>query len=89
MEIGLGIVAPDRQRFYPKVDIATGIEDLWQGQRLHIRMNPSDDIPDAVFSDGHRPPQLFTRWYGFAYSFPACSVYHAGGHRPVRQKHPH
>lgn len=85
MEIGLGIVAPDSQRFYPKGDIAAGIEDNWQGRRLHIRMNPSDDIPYAVFSDGRRPLQLFTRWYGFAYSFPACSIYHAGAHRPGRQ----
>jgi hypothetical protein len=47
-------------------------------------MNPSDDVPYAVFSDGHRPFQLFTRWYGFAYSFPAGSIYHAGPHRPVQ-----
>jgi hypothetical protein len=84
LEISLGLVASDSQRFYPKADIATGIEDNWQERRLHIRMNPSDGIPYATFSDGHRPFQLFTRWYGFAVSFPSCSIYHAGAHRPVR-----
>jgi hypothetical protein len=29
-------------------------------------------VPDA------RPHQIFTRWYGFAYTIPGCSVYQAG-----------
>lgn len=75
MEIGLGIIAHDIQRFYPKAAIEKEIEDRWLGHPLHIRMNSCDGIPYAEFPDGRRPMQLFTRWYGFSYTFPACEIY--------------
>jgi hypothetical protein len=75
MEIGLGIISRDVQRFYPKAGIGEGIEDTWQGHPLHIRINSDNGIPYAAFANGHRPLQLFTRWYGFAYTFPACEIY--------------
>jgi len=75
MEIGLGIISDDNQRFYPKLDIEKGIEDRWLRHPRHIRMNACDDIPYAAFSDGRRPMQIFTRGYGFSYTFPACEIY--------------
>lgn len=29
----------------------------------------------------HRPQQMFTRWYGFAFTFPHCEIYAAGVER--------
>jgi len=46
------------------------------------RLDNGETIRDGVLyaSNGHRvaverPLQMFTRWYGFAYTFPGCSVY--------------
>jgi len=75
MDIGLGIIAHDMQHFYPKAEIEKGIEDRWLGHRLHIGINPGGGIPDAEFPNGRRPLQLFTRWYEFSYTFPACQIY--------------
>ena len=75
MEIGLGVISRDIQRFYPKARIEEDFEDNWQGHALRIRINSGDGIPYAEFTDGRRPLQLFTRWYGFSYTFPGCQIY--------------
>ena len=75
MEIGLGIISHDTQRFYPKNDIAGVIQDNWLGQRLQVQISSGDDVPYAEFTDGRRPLQLFTRWYGFSYTFPDCEIF--------------
>lgn len=30
---------------------------------------------DTIALKAEKPKQLFTRWYGFAYTFPSCSIY--------------
>jgi len=37
----------------------------------------SGTMETAVYAETEeeRPNQLFTRWYGFAYTFPGCEVY--------------
>jgi hypothetical protein len=75
MEIGLGVVSKHTQRFYPLARIGAGIVEQWQGSRLHIAVDPVDRIPEAYFEDGSRPFQLFTRWYGFAFTYPACEIF--------------
>ncbi len=32
----------------------------------------------AGFEDGTRPFQLFTRWYGFAYTYPGAAIWNSG-----------
>jgi len=75
MQMGLGLISGNAQRFYPLTRIGFGIEDNWLGQPVHIRLNPTDGIPDARFPDQSRPLQLFTRWYGFSYTFPQSEIY--------------
>jgi hypothetical protein len=52
----------------------------WQGDDLHL--DTGETVSEGKFSDGQggawtvtRPMQLFTRWYGFAYTFPGCEIY--------------
>jgi hypothetical protein len=52
----------------------------WQDDALHL--DTGDIIREGVLYDAQgvtqavaRPMQLFTRWYGFAYTFPGCEVY--------------
>jgi hypothetical protein len=74
MEIGLGIVTDGVRRFYPKRSIGEGIDDKIDGQTLHIHIG-EDAVPVAKWGDGSRPMQLFTRWYGFSYTYPDCEVW--------------
>jgi hypothetical protein len=32
-------------------------------------------MPVALWDDDSRPFQIFTRWYGFAFSYPGCEIY--------------
>ncbi len=52
----------------------------WQNDTLHL--NTGETIHSGVLYDKQgvtetatRPMQMFTRWYGFAYTFPGCEVY--------------
>jgi Protein of unknown function (DUF3179) len=74
MEIGLGVVANGVRRFYPKRSINEGIHDEINGRAIHIRIG-EDFVPVATWDDGSRPLQLFTRWYGFSYTYPGCEVW--------------
>jgi len=74
MEIGLGVVTDDVCRFYPKRSIGAGIDDEIDGRPLHIHIG-EDAVPVAKWDNGSRPLQLFTRWYGFSYTYPDCEVW--------------
>ena len=39
------------------------------------RVDPASGVPTATRPAGVRPPQIFTRWYGFSRSFPGCEIY--------------
>ncbi len=52
----------------------------WQDDTLHL--DTGEIIRGGVLYDAQgatqeitRPLQLFTRWYGFAFTFPGCEVY--------------
>ena len=36
-----------------------------------------DKVPAAIWEDESRPFQLFTRWYGFSYTYPGCDIWGA------------
>ena len=75
MEMGLGVIAHGITRFYPMALIGDGIEDGLNGHAIHVSINESDGVPHAQLAQGTRPIQLFTRWYGFAYTYPDCEIY--------------
>jgi len=75
MEIGLGVVADSKQRFYPLSTISQQLEDTLDERAIHLSIG-SDSIPSAVWDDDKtRPTQLFSRWYGFSLTYPECEVY--------------
>ncbi|MFQ5705389.1 MAG: DUF3179 domain-containing (seleno)protein [Gemmatimonadales bacterium] len=74
MTHGLGVVHDGEARFYPMAAIDTGLNDSWGGRIVHISIGERDHIPSAHWENGERPFQLFTRWYGFAYTYPGCTI---------------
>lgn len=75
MEIGLGVIADQVQRFYPLSFIQPGLDDAIDGRMLHLSIG-TDSIPLATWSDdATRPTQLFSRWYGFCLTYPECEVH--------------
>jgi hypothetical protein len=81
MASGLGVIAGEVQRFYPVETIkAVGgqIQDEVEGQRIRVYIDPDDQVPHAIYINGtdvHSPVQLFSRWYGFYLTYPACDIY--------------
>ncbi len=75
MAQGLGVAEAERARFYPVPAIGSGIEDTWDGRVLRVAFGPVDGVPFAVWDDDGRPFQMFTRWYGFSYTFPGCRIF--------------
>ncbi len=73
---GLGVVIDDEARFYRSEVIGDGgIVDEWDGRRLRILNGDLDGIPRAQWEDSTEPFQLLTRWYGFSFTFPDCSIW--------------
>ena len=72
---GLGVIVEGESRFYPMSQIGDGIDDDWGERRLSVSIDSRDGIPRAVWADGSLPMQLFTRWYGFAYTYRGCGIY--------------
>lgn len=75
MEMGLGIIGDKVKRFYPMSRIKEGVDDDLDGHPVRVQINDVDGVPYALLPDGTRPAQLFTRWYGFSYTFPNCKIY--------------
>lgn len=78
MELGLGVISADIRRFYPYALIREAdraLKDPLDRRTLTIRIDDDDQVPVATWESGERPLQMFTRWYGFAYSYPNCEVY--------------
>ena len=75
MTQGLGVVVEERARFYPKEELTRRIEDGIGAYDLIVSVDPVDNVPYAETIGGDRPFQLFSRWYGFSYSFPGCEIF--------------
>ncbi len=74
---GLGVVDGGDACYYPMKSIRGGIEDEWGNRILRVGVGKTDHVPFAEWEDGVRPMQLFSRWYGFSYTFPSCRIYGA------------
>lgn len=75
MTQGVGVVEGGRARFYPTSTLADGLLEDWAGRTLKLGVGSLDKVPYAEWKDGERPMQIFSRWYGFAFSFPGCELY--------------
>lgn len=75
MTVGLGVVVAGNARFYPMTAIQGTVVDTLGSEQLHVTRNPIDEIPQALDQSGNRPLQYFLRWYGFALTYPECSIY--------------
>jgi hypothetical protein len=75
MTMGLGIVTDATKRFYPLDRIRDGIEDKIDRHTVRISLDKGAGVPFAMREDGIRPIQLFTRWYGFSYTYPGCDIF--------------
>lgn len=75
MDQGLGVVIDGRAKYYPCSAIKQGIRDHFGERELHVFVRKIDRIPTATWEDGEQPFQLFTRWYGFSYTYPGCEIY--------------
>jgi len=75
MEMGLGVVTDQTQRFYPMSAIGSQLDDTLDGRAIQLSLG-LDSVPTAVWSgDETRPTQLFSRWYGFSLTYPECEIY--------------
>lgn len=73
---GLGVIVGREARFYPLSALSSPIEDQWKDGVLKVYIDPNDHLPKARWLDASRPPmQVFSRWYGFAATYPGCGIY--------------
>jgi hypothetical protein len=76
LEHGLGVVVEGRARYYPLTAARQGLQDSWAGRDPRVTVSPQDGVPQARWEDtGERPFQLFTRWYGFSFTYPGCEIH--------------
>ncbi|MCA9705423.1 MAG: DUF3179 domain-containing protein [Myxococcales bacterium] len=73
---GLGVVVDQEACFYPAEHLHRPATVELGGRRLRVARGEDDDVPSAEPLDGkERPFQLYTRWYGFSFTFPGCAIY--------------
>jgi hypothetical protein len=75
MDQGLGVVEGERAVYYPRTALGREIRDRWGERELRVWIRDVDGIPTAEWTDGSLPLQLFTRWYGFSFTYPGCEIY--------------
>jgi len=73
-EMGLGLVGATEQIFLPMKSLTDGLDLDFEGQSLHAAIDSESGIPYAEDPQGHRPIQLWARWYGFSASYPDCKI---------------
>jgi hypothetical protein len=75
LEMGLGVVDGSGACFYPHERCRGGVTDEWDGRALHVEPGATEPALVATWTDGERPFQLLSRWYGFALTYPGCRIY--------------
>lgn len=76
MTHGLGVVAGKVRRFYPLKRIGEGVVDEIEGRPLRVVIDPESRVPLATWGDGGAlPMQIFSRWYGFALTYPGAEIF--------------
>ncbi len=75
MAHGVGVIVDGEARFYPMALASAGLQDEWSGRKMTMAMSEPSAVPVASWEDGTQPMQLFTRWYGFSYTYSGCGLY--------------
>jgi len=85
MDVGLGVWTDTAARYYPLEEVRVAgntLFDRFGGRRLVVSFDRKAHALAARYSDAtgpggavERPLQVFTRWYGFALTFPGTDVY--------------
>lgn len=76
MALGVGVWVGGEARFYEMASVKAGpIHDTLGGESITIDVGRVDRVPFAVDSRGQRPIQYFLRWYGFALTYPGCTIW--------------
>lgn len=77
------VVYIDPQTSTPAAFYAPATACSWDGDELRLTADGTEigvvhqgelRLSAGVGSEASRPKQLFTRWYGFAFTFPGCSI---------------
>lgn len=77
---GVGVQVGDEACFFPTEEVRRPASVELGGRRLRVAVGEHDEVPTAEPADGgERPFQLFTRWYGFSFTFPGCEIYSRSG----------
>ncbi|OYD07280.1 hypothetical protein CHM34_12955 [Paludifilum halophilum] len=77
MTSGVGVVGNGACRFYPVETLRQSggvIRDELEGKMITIRLT-EEGFPMVESEQVETPLHLFTRWYGFSYTYPQCEVY--------------
>jgi len=74
------LVYIDPSSFVPAAIFTTATQCHWSGEILHLDTGEKVEGGRLFGVDGiarteQQPMQLFTRWYGFAYTFPGCDIF--------------
>ncbi|MCA9708172.1 MAG: DUF3179 domain-containing protein [Myxococcales bacterium] len=77
---GLGVIDGEAARFYPMAALMHGpVRDRWNDRTLVVTRGELDGVPRARWEDGTEPAmQLLSRWYGFSFTWPDCTVLEQG-----------
>lgn len=82
---GLGVLAEGKARYYPldRLPRDSPTEDSWNGRTLRLEWQEGG-TPLATWRDGGElPMQFLSRWYGFSFSYPECTIYRDRSREPV------
>ncbi|MCH4886870.1 DUF3179 domain-containing protein [Acidaminobacter sp. JC074] len=77
-DIGLGVVVNKQAKFYEVNTIITAgeIHDNLGGEDLIIQFDDISRTPRCFYKNSKNMPlQLYTRWYGFSYTYKGCLIY--------------
>ncbi|PTX64358.1 uncharacterized protein DUF3179 [Melghirimyces profundicolus] len=81
MMSGVGIMTGNVKKFYPidAIEKSGGeVRDILDGRPVSISVD-EDGFPDVNYEDTDDwedvPQYLYTRWYGFALTYPGCEIY--------------
>lgn len=79
--LGVGLVAGGAARFYPltaleHANLSEGVRDTWQGKEAVLRRAEGESVPRVAWGGAEEGfQQFYLRWYGFALTYPHCTVF--------------
>ncbi len=71
---GLAVIVTGDAAFFPMALLEQPLTTTVGGTTLTVARDPEDHVPFAVDVHGERPFQIFTRWYGAAYTWPGLRL---------------